>query len=71
MDLQCCFWRLKLGDKDMERNGSSSGCTMRFFLHFLALGTGIFQGTARKGVPLLCVSVWELAPRAEYPSASE
>lgn len=60
-----------MGNKDMERNGSSSGCTTRFFLHFLALGTGRSQGTARKGVPLLYVSVWELVPRAEYPAASE
>lgn len=52
-------------------NGSSSCCTARFFLHFLALGMGRSQGTVRKGVPLLCVSVWELVPRAECTAASE
>lgn len=41
------------------------------FLHFLALGTGRYQGNARKGVPLLCVGVWELVPRAENAAASE
>lgn len=38
------------------------------FLYFLVLGMGRYQGTARKGVPLLC---GELVPRAEYIAASE
>lgn len=37
----------------------------------MALGRGRYLGAAREGVPLLCVGVWELVPRAEYTAARE
>lgn len=55
----------------MEREQVQFRLPSEVFLHFWALDMARSQGTARKGVPLLRVGVWELVPRAEYVAASE
>lgn len=60
-----------MGDEDVARERVQFRLPSEVFLPFLAPGMGRSQGTARKGVPLPCVAVWESVPGAEHAAASE